>query len=58
MENKITFKTAKYIQRFDLAASTKTTGFSLSKDGTKLYQMDSGSDDDTPVIKTFSRLSG
>ena len=48
------FKTAKYIQRFDLAASTKTTGFSLSKDGTRLYEMDSGADDDTPVITTFS----
>ena len=48
------FRTAKYIQRIDLATNTKTTGFSLSKDGTKLYQMDSGADDDTPVIKTFS----
>ena len=52
------FRTAKYVQRFDLseagAANTKTTGFSISKDGTRLYQMDSGTDDDTPVLKTYS----
>ncbi len=48
------FRTAKYIQRIDLATNTKTTGFSLNRDGTRLYQMDSGADDDTPVITTFS----
>ncbi len=48
------FRTAKYVQEIDLDTSTKTTGFSFSRDGTKMYQMDSGADDDTPVIKTFS----
>ncbi len=48
------FKTAKYIQEFDLATNTKTTGFSISKDGTRMFGLDSGTDDDTPVLKTYS----
>ena len=48
------FKTANYIQEFDLATDTKTTGFSISKDGTRMFGLDSGTDQDTPVLKTYS----
>ena len=48
------FRTAKYVQEFDLATNTKTTGFSISKDGTRMFHVDSGTDDDTPVLKTYS----
>ncbi len=44
------FKTAKYVHEFDLGSSIG--GFSMSKDGTKLYSMDATSD--VPIIKTFS----
>ena len=45
------FKTAKYIHEFDFN-NHSTGGFSMSKDGTKLYSMDATND--TPIIKTFS----
>ena len=48
------FKTAKYIHQFDLSTSTKVTGFSLSRDGTRMYSVDQGEDADTPVVATFS----
>ena len=48
------FKTAKYIHQFDLSTSTKVTGFSLSRDGTRMYSVDQGADADTPVVATFS----
>ncbi len=48
------FKTAKYIHQIDLSTSTKVTGFSLSRDGTRMYSVDQGEDADTPVVATFS----
>ena len=48
------FRTAKYVQEIDIATDTKTLGFSISKDGSRMFGLDSGSDDDTPVLKTYS----
>ncbi len=45
------FKTANYVHEFDFDVSS-VGGFSLNRDGTKLYSMDAAND--TPVIKTFS----
>ena len=47
------FRTAKYVQEIDIAADTKTLGFSISKDGSRMFGLDSGSDDDTPVVKNL-----
>ena len=48
------FRTAKYVQEIDIATDTKTLGFFISKDGSRMFGLDSGSDDDTPVLKTYS----
>ena len=48
------FRTAKYVQEIDIATDTKTLGFFISKDGSRMFGLDSGSDDDTPVLTTYS----
>ena len=50
------FKTAKYVNQFDIpsADADSINGFSISKDGTRLFAVDEGADADTPVLRTYS----
>ena len=55
------FSTANYVQELTLTpdgttgdGSSSIQGFSVSRDGTRLFVMDHGDDLDTPLLKTFS----
>ncbi len=55
------FRTANYVQELTLTpdgttgdGSSSIQGFSVSRDGTRLFVMDHGDDLDTPLLKTFS----
>ncbi|MDC2976031.1 autotransporter outer membrane beta-barrel domain-containing protein [bacterium] len=50
------FKTARYANQFDIpsADGDSINGFSISKDGTRLFTVDEGADADTPVLRTYS----
>ena len=50
------FKTAKYVNQLDIpsADGDSVNGFSISKDGTRLFAVDEGADADTPVLRTYS----